>query len=39
VRGGPDGALLAAAAISAMALPLFLLHRKLAHHETMLVRP
>jgi predicted MFS family arabinose efflux permease len=38
MQGGPGGALLAAAAISALALPLFLLHRKLAHHETMLVR-
>ena len=36
--GGPDGGVLAAAAISAVTVPLFLLHRKLARHETMLAR-
>ncbi|MDR3539040.1 MAG: MFS transporter [Acetobacteraceae bacterium] len=36
--GGPAGGLLGAAAISALALPAYLLHRRLAHHETMLVR-
>jgi len=36
--GGPAGALLAAAAISALGLPMYLLHRRLATHETMLVR-
>jgi hypothetical protein len=36
--GRPEGALLAAAAISALAIPLFVLHRALAAHETMLVR-
>ena len=36
--GGPEGGLLAAAAISALTLPLFLLHRRMARHETMLVR-
>lgn len=37
--GGPAGGVLAAAAISALVVPLFLLHRKLAQHEVMLVRP
>ncbi len=37
--GGPAGGVLAAAAISALVVPLFLLHRKLARHEVMLVRP
>ena len=36
--GEPEGGLLAAAAISALAIPLYLLHRSLAAHETMLVR-
>lgn len=36
--GRPEGGLLAAAALSALALPLYLLHRALASHETMLVR-
>jgi len=34
----PEGALLAAAIVSVLALPAFLLHRRLAAHETMLVR-
>jgi MFS family permease len=36
--GRPEGALLAASALSAVAIPLYLLHRALASHETMLVR-
>ncbi|HEX2942988.1 MAG TPA: MFS transporter [Rhodopila sp.] len=36
--GRPEGGLLAAAALSALAIPLDLLHRALASHETMLVR-
>jgi MFS family permease len=36
--GGPEGGLLAAALLSALAIPLYLLHRRLAAHETMLVR-
>ena len=36
--GGPAGALLAASAISALAIPMYLLHRRLAEHGTMLVR-
>jgi MFS family permease len=36
--GGPEGALLAAGAVSALAIPMYLLHRKLAAHETMLAR-
>jgi len=36
--GGAEGGVLAAAAISAVTVPLFLLHRKLARHETMLAR-
>lgn len=36
--GGPEGGVLAAAAISALTVPLFLLHRSLARHETMLAR-
>ncbi len=36
--GRPEGALLAAAAISALAVPLYMLHRALAAHEKMLVR-
>jgi MFS family permease len=34
----PEGGLLAATALSALAIPLFLLHRALAAHATMLVR-
>jgi MFS family permease len=36
--GRPEGGLLAAAAISALAIPLFMLHRALASHAAMLVR-
>jgi predicted MFS family arabinose efflux permease len=36
--GGPAGGVLGAAALSALAFPLYLLHRRLARHETMLVR-
>jgi MFS family permease len=36
--GRPEGGLLAAAAISALAIPLFMLHRAMASHATMLVR-
>jgi predicted MFS family arabinose efflux permease len=36
--GGPAGGVLAGAALSALTVPLFLLHRKLARHETMLAR-
>jgi predicted MFS family arabinose efflux permease len=36
--GRPQGGLLAAAAMSALAIPLFMLHRALASHEKMLVR-
>ncbi len=36
--GQPEGGLLAAAAISTLAIPLYMLHRALASHETMLVR-
>ncbi len=36
--GGPQGALLAAAAVSALAVPMYLLHRRLAAHEFMLTR-
>jgi MFS family permease len=36
--GGPEGALLAAAAVSALAIPMYLLHRRLAAHEAMLAR-
>jgi MFS family permease len=36
--GRPEGGLLAAAFISVLAIPLFMLHRVLASHETMLVR-
>jgi MFS family permease len=38
MSGGPEGALLAAAAVSALAVPLYLLHRRLTAHELMLVR-
>ena len=37
--GGPEGGVIAAAVFSALTVPLFLWHRKLAHHETMLSRP
>ena len=36
--GRPEGGLLAAALISALAIPLYMLHRALASHETMLAR-
>jgi MFS family permease len=36
--GHPEGGLLAAAAISTLAIPLYMLHRLLASHEKMLVR-
>jgi MFS family permease len=36
--GGPAGAVLAAAGISALVVPLYMLHRRLARHETMLAR-
>jgi MFS family permease len=36
--GRPEGGLLAAAAISLLAIPIYMLHRALASHETMLVR-
>lgn len=36
--GRPEGGLLAAAAMSALAIPLYMLHRALASHETMLAR-
>jgi MFS family permease len=36
--GGPAGGLLAAAVISTCVLPMYVLHRHLAHHETMLAR-
>jgi len=38
LTGSPAGALLAAAAVSALAIPMYLLHRRLAAHETMLAR-
>ena len=36
--GSPEGALLAAAVVSALALPMFLLHRRMAAHELMLAK-
>ncbi|MFL5256286.1 MAG: CynX/NimT family MFS transporter [Rhodopila sp.] len=36
--GRPEGGLLAAAAISMLAIPMYMLHRALASHATMLVR-
>ncbi|MBV9248950.1 MAG: MFS transporter [Acetobacteraceae bacterium] len=36
--GGPAGGVLAAAVFSALALPVYLLHRRIATHETMLAR-
>jgi MFS family permease len=38
LSGGPEGALLAAAAVSALAIPMYLLHRRLAAHEVMLAK-
>ena len=38
LSGGPEGALLAAALVSALAVPMYLLHRRLAAHERMLAR-
>ncbi len=38
LSGGPEGALLAAAAVSALAIPMYLLHRRLAAHELMLAK-
>jgi MFS family permease len=38
MSGGPEGALLAAAAVSALAVPMYMLHRRLTAHELMLVR-
>jgi MFS family permease len=38
LTGNPAGALLAAAAVSALAIPMYLLHRRLAAHETMLAK-
>ena len=38
MSGGPEGALLAAAAVSALAVPLYMLHRRLTAHELMLAR-
>jgi MFS family permease len=38
MSAGPEGALLAAAAISALAVPLYLLHRRLATHEVTLAQ-
>jgi predicted MFS family arabinose efflux permease len=38
MTGGAEGALLAAAALSALAAPMYLLHRRLAAHELMLAR-
>jgi MFS family permease len=37
--GSPAGGLLAAATLSAIAIPLYMLHRLLGRHETMLVKP
>jgi len=37
--GGPAGGLLAAAAISILVIPLFMLHRRIAPHGAMLARP
>jgi len=36
--GGPAGALLAAAVVSALAVPMYLLHRRLAAHDAMLAK-
>jgi hypothetical protein len=37
--GGSAGGVLAAAALSALVVPLFLWHRKLGRHEVMLPKP
>lgn len=37
--GSPTAGLLAAAALSALTIPIYMLHRAVAHHETMLVNP
>ncbi len=39
VYGGPAGGLLMSAVLATLVVPLFLWHRALAQHETMLVRP
>ena len=36
--GAPEGALLAAAGVSALAIPMYLLHRRLAEHRLMLAK-
>jgi predicted MFS family arabinose efflux permease len=36
--GGPDGALLCAAVVSALGVPAYMLHRRMASHATLLVR-
>jgi MFS family permease len=38
MTGGPEGALLAAAAVSALAVPMYLLHRRMTAHELMLAK-
>ena len=38
LTGGPEGALLAAAAVSALAIPMYALHRRLAAHGVMLAK-
>lgn len=38
LTGGPDGALLCAAAVSAVAIPAYALHRRLAAHATLLAQ-
>ena len=38
LSGRPEGGLIAAAAISLLAIPLYMVHRALASHETMLAR-
>jgi hypothetical protein len=37
--GSPEGGMLAAAVISAVVIPIFMLHRVLANHAVMLPRP
>ncbi len=39
LMGDPAGGVLAAAVISVAVVPIFLLHRRLGRHETMLPRP
>ena len=39
LSGSPAGALLAASFVSALAIPMYLLHRRLASHATMLAKP